>query len=1217
MEAPGGAAVKRAKAESGDESETREEGAAAGPHRSRRGKGAVGAAALCVIIRTCVTCMHSTNEPNPFTSGPHKDWAHWPWAHGESGAPIGKQCRVCSMAFILAGFNLKYKGLKELYRDMKTSKTLTDEFVNCGKKLIHLANDGVIKTRVKGSLKDEVSAIMGEIRTKTVEVIKRTGVHVKERFRAVTLTRWKKKYPSSGPKAEGMLMKELEIHGEKQMCVLVRQLPAGEFDVEVDESLETLLRETYDNGKLSLRDNQQSDMVGRLQRGQVAQLMPDQGGKEIPDERMVQKKYGKLAGPGGADKKGRGKGSIIPSDPNEILKRDKFFEVENIFKDVERLMQEPFDSTLISMGDAKEFQQEGKKLLTKLQGVQKDIVRVETLVSRRQNTPQEVTNKVKALRAKVRHLIYVMTELLSVNKAVDAERLNTCIGILSADDADPGAAMKVMLFRNVCADLVRFDKTETLKAELDLEDGFCARYQLGAKSDRQLVNKYVVESGLFKILDLIAGKKSDADRNVLQRAICLCEAAKDSVPDEMSQCLRSCIVIFGSAEDGVDFAVQETEADAAQEKKRDTASAGFMKAIMHHESWPRILSMARAAIAEKKKRTSGQNLTRQLQTSFAKLLSQADFSSGVDLADAESFKSSLANVLADIEESDPNDPPVQKFVEFLKAHKQATLQALGQAAGELGGVIDSLLECTEKEILETRKCTTKKFLERVREFVQASSVHVELVQAKPWRYKSEHIEDAVTSNVKAENTAGQYVELLCLLCDCAAQHDNVSDESSNFFGVVHSMNKLVEQMGGEIGPDLREMINRFKDKFNVEGRGKLDANEKYLPDLRRRSAIAISKLINPDKPGELDAEVANAAVGLEPLLHKAQQALALIKEGDDDCMVAKVIFNESVVKIAQFHHQIWDFGVNTATPPDAFLKPCVKLVHSALKTPGGAEKIQQFMLKIFPTLDADKVESFSQWIVGVLEYAADYVDNRLEVINAKAEEADAALDVLTDEYDIQSSTHATTEAYKAARIALKKVIGELTEATAKYDLPLSRYPIIESGDRKVGTALEKICYWGVNSLLKKEDIENEKTGKDARKVLRDIWANQILAKGFQPPADVAANVTNVLAVDKKTLKSKKAAGTMGDAAADGCADPRTKKKAKAQQVPGAGGEEATVEPIEQKKERKDKGAQPKQKKDNKEKEKKENKEKKGDKKDKKTDKTRTTDKKEKKRRKGA
>eukprot|EP00959_Pyramimonas_sp_CCMP1952_P011691 245820-Pyramimonas_sp.AAC.1 len=533
---------------------------------------------------------------------------------------------------------------------------------------------------------------MGEIRTKTVEVIKRTGVHVKERFRAVTLTRWKKKYPSSDPKAEGMLMKELEIHGEKQMCVLVRQLPAGEFDVEVDESLETLLRETYDNGKLSLRDNQQSDMVGRLQRGQVAQLMPDQDGKEIPDERMVQKKYGKLAGPGkggpvvvdsdsnesepserssssesgsgssvdddsddqfgvgglassllastaaeaksskvakakamtsskdtavkpsprpspparrtpatsppagrtpslrsqeaeeqrsrsprgagGADKKGRGKGSIIPSDPNEILKRDKFFEVENIFKDVvERLMQEPFDSTLISMGDAKEFQQEGKKLLTKLQGVQKDIVRVETLVSRRQNTPQEVTNKVKALRTKVRHMIYVMTELPSVNKAVDTERLNTCIGILSADDADPGTAMKVMLFRNVCADLVRFDKTETLKAELDLEDGFCARYQIGAKSDRQLVNKYVVESGLFKILDLIAGKKSDADRNVLQRAICLCEAAKDSVPDEMSQCLRSCIVIFGSAEDGVDFAVQETEADAAQEKKRDTASA--------------------------------------------------------------------------------------------------------------------------------------------------------------------------------------------------------------------------------------------------------------------------------------------------------------------------------------------------------------------------------------------------------------------------------------------------------------------------------------------------------------------------------------------------------------------------------------------------------------------------------------------------------------------
>ena len=72
------------------------------------------------------------------------------------------------------------------------------------------------------------AALMDEIREQTVEIIKKTGVHTKEKFRAVTMARWINMYPSSDPRAEGMLVKELEIKGKKQMSVLVRQLPDGE-----------------------------------------------------------------------------------------------------------------------------------------------------------------------------------------------------------------------------------------------------------------------------------------------------------------------------------------------------------------------------------------------------------------------------------------------------------------------------------------------------------------------------------------------------------------------------------------------------------------------------------------------------------------------------------------------------------------------------------------------------------------------------------------------------------------------------------------------------------------------------------------------------------------------------------------------------------------------------------------------------------------------------
>ena len=126
---------------------------------------------------------------------------------------------------------------------------------------------------------------MGEIREQTVKIIKKTGVHTKEKFRAVTMARWNKKCPSSDPRAEGMLVKELEIKGKKRMCVLVRHLPDGEYDVEVGESLETLLRETYDNGKLSLHAGQQAGKFRHLRRAQVAHVQPEQEGAEILDER--------------------------------------------------------------------------------------------------------------------------------------------------------------------------------------------------------------------------------------------------------------------------------------------------------------------------------------------------------------------------------------------------------------------------------------------------------------------------------------------------------------------------------------------------------------------------------------------------------------------------------------------------------------------------------------------------------------------------------------------------------------------------------------------------------------------------------------------------------------------------------------------------------------------------------------------------------------------
>ena len=99
---------------------------------------------------------------------------------------------------------------------------------------------------------------------------------------------------------------------------------------------------------------------------------------------MVRSRSPLIAGP----KKGRGKGAVIPSDPHEMLRRDNFFEVEaSVQECTNLLLKEPFDSILSPVGQITNFQQQARKLIAKLQGAIKEVLRVETLISRRQNTP--------------------------------------------------------------------------------------------------------------------------------------------------------------------------------------------------------------------------------------------------------------------------------------------------------------------------------------------------------------------------------------------------------------------------------------------------------------------------------------------------------------------------------------------------------------------------------------------------------------------------------------------------------------------------------------------------------------------------------------------------------------------------------------------------------------------------------------------------------------
>ena len=117
-------------------------------------------------------------------------------------------------------------------------------------------------------------------------------------------------------------------------------------------------------------------------------------------------------------KKGRGKGAIIPSDPVEILKRDKFYEEENEFKAiVESLGAAPFNTCLLLMTERTSFSKQVKALLGNLGNITKTVVKIQVLSSRRSNSPAEVTDTITKFRMHIKHMTTLLSDL-SANQKV-------------------------------------------------------------------------------------------------------------------------------------------------------------------------------------------------------------------------------------------------------------------------------------------------------------------------------------------------------------------------------------------------------------------------------------------------------------------------------------------------------------------------------------------------------------------------------------------------------------------------------------------------------------------------------------------------------------------------------------------------------------------------------------------------------------------------------
>ena len=207
--------------------------------------------------------LPGSSELNPLLKGYHRRSAKfptWPWAWGTTTQPKGFLCKVCVVTFEMAGFkeNPATPTSDKFVSEMKVSKTLCDEFQACAKEFIWKVNHGSIAMRVRGQKKTTVIEGFRDTRRKVVELVKTTGTNVSEKFRAVSLVKWQEKHGKRDPRDDGHVVKFIEIPSQGRVeCVLVRSLPEGEWDVELNLSLAAIFREDVDDGSSRLRANQE------------------------------------------------------------------------------------------------------------------------------------------------------------------------------------------------------------------------------------------------------------------------------------------------------------------------------------------------------------------------------------------------------------------------------------------------------------------------------------------------------------------------------------------------------------------------------------------------------------------------------------------------------------------------------------------------------------------------------------------------------------------------------------------------------------------------------------------------------------------------------------------------------------------------------------------------------------------------------------------------
>lgn len=130
--------------------------------------------------------------------------------------------------------------------------------------LIRLINDGKVPLKARGDKKKVLTEKLQEARRAHVMFTKSLKVKGVSPYKALSVDRYKTTHQGRLPQEDGLTTIFQSLDGTMQEVVLVRQLPAGEWDVKVEDATEIAKREELANSDTAIRENQLNDRLAQV-----------------------------------------------------------------------------------------------------------------------------------------------------------------------------------------------------------------------------------------------------------------------------------------------------------------------------------------------------------------------------------------------------------------------------------------------------------------------------------------------------------------------------------------------------------------------------------------------------------------------------------------------------------------------------------------------------------------------------------------------------------------------------------------------------------------------------------------------------------------------------------------------------------------------------------------------------------------------------------------